>query len=73
MKLFRHKNGQPVLAKGEIIGTGIMGGGLLELGSQDNMAFLELNYQQWTEKNQHSVKNNEFIFLGIKKAVKKYL
>lgn len=73
LKLLRYKNGLPVLRDSDIMGAGIMREVLLELDSQDDIAFRELNYRKWSERNQHSTKNNEFIFRAINKVVKNYL
>lgn len=72
LKLFRYKNGQAVFADKQIPGAAIMREILLQLGSQDDIAFRELKYQQWSERNQRSDNNNDFIYRAIKKVVKKY-
>jgi hypothetical protein len=55
------------------MGTGIMREVLLALDAQDDIVFATLNYQQWTEKNQYSKINNDYIFQAIKNSIKKYL
>ena len=73
LKLKCYKNGKLVLVNDDLMGAGIMREVLLALDSQDDIVFTTLNYQQWTEKNQQSKNNNDFIFQAIKNSVKKYL
>lgn len=69
LRLLRYKQGLPVLHSGQIEGTGIMRSILNELNIQSDIAFRKLNYQKWSEQNQRSEKNNEYIFQAVKKTV----
>ncbi len=45
---------------------------LIELGRMDDTAFQELGYQEWTEENQLSPKNNSYIMQAINTVVTRY-
>ena len=45
---------------------------LIELGRMDDIAFQELGYQEWTEENQLSPKNNKYIMEAVNTVVTRY-
>lgn len=45
---------------------------LVELGRVDDTALQKLGYQEWTEENQLSPKNNSYIMQAINTVVTRY-
>lgn len=69
LRQFRYKQGSLVMRTGKIKGASIMRSILIELNLQQDKAFRELKYDKWSEKNQRSANNSEYIFQAVKKVV----
>ena len=67
-----YSNSQPVFRSMRFPGWMFIRDVLLELGRTDDIAFQELGYQEWTEKNQSSPKNNKYILEAVSTVVTRY-
>lgn len=61
----RYSDGSPVLRDRSLYGADIMREIVLELGKQDDIAFQELKYDRWSEKNQLAETNNPYIYRAV--------
>lgn len=69
MRLLRYRQGDLVMGKNEIKGASLMRLILIELSLQTEKVFWKLKNDKWSEKNQRSKNNNEYIFQSVKKVV----
>ena len=68
----RHSDGQPVLHDPELKGAEVMRDILRELSRVDDIAFKRLGYQDWSEDNQRSPKNDPFIYQAIMDVLRRH-
>lgn len=61
----RYSDGSPVLEDPYLTGADVMREILVELGNMDDVAFKELGYDEWSEDNQKSPKNDSYIYQSI--------
>ncbi|MCG6156745.1 hypothetical protein [Rubinisphaera margarita] len=61
----RYSDGTPVLRDRSLLGAEIMRDIVIELGKLDDVAFEELNYESWSEKNQRADENNPYIYKAV--------
>lgn len=69
----RYSNGKPVLQDMQLTGAAVMRDVLLELGQQDDRAFRELNYEDWSEKNQRSSQNDPYIYQAVVNVLRRHV
>jgi hypothetical protein len=67
----RYANGSPVLQDRFLTGADVMREILVELGKLDDIAFQELGYDKWSEDNQKSPKNDEYIYQGVMNVLRR--
>jgi hypothetical protein len=65
-----YTNGQPVLEDLQLHGYKVMRSILHELGAADDIAARELSYEKWSEANQKSERNNQYVYDAIMKAAR---
>ena len=63
-----YTNGKPVLEDLQLHGYKVMRSILEELGAADDVAARELSYEKWSEDNQRSERNSQYIYDAIMKA-----
>ncbi len=68
----RYSDGSRVLADRSLYGAKIMREILIELGKQDDVAFKDLGYEDWSEENQTSEKNNPYIYKAIMDVLRRH-
>ncbi len=61
----RYSDGTPVLRDRTLLGSEIMRDIVIELGRVDDVAFEELKYDRWNEKNQRADENNPYIYKAV--------
>ncbi len=61
----RYSDGTPVLRDRTLQGAEIMRDIVIELGKLDDVAFEELKYDSWSEKNQRADKNSPYIYKAV--------
>ena len=67
-----YANDKPVFGSMRFPGWMFIRDVLMELGRVDDLAFQELGYQEWTEENQSSAKNNKYIMEAVNTVVTRY-
>jgi hypothetical protein len=67
-----YSNSQPVFRSMRFPGWMFIRDVLLELGRTDDIALQELGYQEWTEENRASAKNNRYILEAVSTVVTRY-
>lgn len=67
-----YANDKPVFGSMRFPGWMFIRDVLMELGRIDDLAFQELGYQEWTEENQSSPKNNKYIMEAVNTVVTRY-
>ncbi len=72
LQRMQYSDGTPVVRDLALNGAAVMRDILLELGKQDDVAFKELGYKDWSEDNQRSPKNNPFIYQAIMDALRRH-
>ena len=65
LALLRYSDGTPVLRDRTLQGAEIMRDIVIELGKMDDVAFEELKYESWSEKNQRAEANNPYIYKTV--------
>jgi len=68
----RYSDGSPVLADRLLNGPKVMRDILIELGKQDDVAFKDLGYEDWSEENQRSEKNYPYVYKAIMDALRQH-
>jgi len=71
VRSLRYSNGKPVINDLKLNGSKFMIDVLEELGKMEDVAFEELGYEKWTEKNQKSIKNSSYIYKAVMQAAKR--
>lgn len=71
LQAMRYIDGSPVLKDPNLKGWKFIREVILELGAVDDDAFRELGYDRWSEVNQFSPQNNDFILRAVERAVKR--
>lgn len=61
----RYSDRTPVLRDRSLHGAEIMRDIVIELGKVDDVAFAELEYESWSEKNQRAKENNPYIYKAV--------
>lgn len=72
LKVLKYSDGTSVLKDAELVGWAVMRDVLNELGKADDVAFRELGYKEWTEINQKSSDNDEYIYKSVMDALRRY-
>jgi hypothetical protein len=72
LKILKYSDGSPVLKDAEFVGWPVIRDVLIELAKADDIAFRELGYEEWTEKNQTSPDNDDYIYKSVMDALRKY-
>ena len=72
LKALRYSDGSPVLKDAELVGWPVIRDVMKELAEADDVAFRELGYEEWTEKNQASPQNDEYIYKSVMDALREY-
>jgi hypothetical protein len=67
-----YADGTRVLKDKQLKGWQFIRDVLLELGQADDVAFRELGYDGWTEENQRSPKNDEYILRAVLTVARRY-
>ncbi|MDF1743059.1 MAG: hypothetical protein P1V19_05150 [Gimesia sp.] len=67
----RYSDGTPVLRDRTLRGAKIMREIVIELGKLDDVAFEELKYEKWSEKNQRAEENNPYIYKAVMDAFRR--
>lgn len=67
-----YSDGTAVLRDHALHGAEVMRDVLIELGKQDDIAFEELAYKEWSEDNQRSPKNDRYIYQAIMDALRRH-
>ena len=67
-----YANEQPVLKNMRFPGWMFIRDVLVELGRVDDIAFRELEYQEWSEENQVSLKNDQYILQAVNTVMIRY-
>lgn len=67
----RYSDDSPVLSDYLLNAAPLMKDILLELAKQDDIAYQALGYQEWSEDNQRSSKNNPYIYQAIMDALRR--
>lgn len=68
----RYSDGSPVVADRLLYGAEVMRNILIELGEQDDVAFMELGYETWSEENQTAERNNPYIYKAIMDVLRRH-
>lgn len=69
----RYSDGSPVLRDHLLNGAEVMRDILTELAKQDDEAFEDLGYDEWSEENQKSEKNNPYIYRAVMDAFRRHV
>ena len=67
-----YTDGTPVLKDLRLTGWAFIRDVILELGKIDDVAYRELGYDNWSEENQFSPKNNAFIMRAVEVVVQRH-
>ena len=70
LRSLRYSDGSPVLGDYNLSAAPLMRDILVQLGKQDELAFKEQGYKEWSEECQLSPKNDPYIYQGIMDALK---
>jgi hypothetical protein len=70
VKTLTYANGKKVLRDFRLQGADFMREVLIALGKMDEIAYQELGYSSWLEKNQKSQQNNAYIYQAIMDAAR---
>jgi len=65
LALLRYSDGTPVLRDRTLQGAEIMRDIVIELGKLDDVAFEDLKYDSWSEKNQRAEENGPYIYKAV--------
>lgn len=68
----RYSDGTPVLRDHLLNGAVVMRDVLNELAKQDDIAYQDLGYEDWSEDNQRSSQNDRYIYQAIMDALRKH-
>lgn len=65
LRSLRYSDGSPVLRDRALVGAEVMRDILIELGKLDDLAYKQLKYDSWSEKNQRAEANNPYIYRAV--------
>lgn len=68
-----YSDGSPVLRDHLLNGAEVMRDILAELANQDDEAFKDLGYDEWSEENQKSERNNPYIYRAVMDAFRRHV
>lgn len=67
----RYADGSPVLKDNRLTGWRLIRDVLVELDKGDDVAFRELGYNSWSEENQRSPRNDQYILQAVAEVVER--
>ncbi|WP_372894763.1 hypothetical protein [Stieleria sp.] len=73
LRSLRYSDGTPVLRDAALTGAEVMRDIVIELGRLDDVAFEELNYEAWSEKNQRAEENNPYIYKAVMDVLRRHV